>query len=209
MASQSTHDLLFALCHEMGNLIGAIRLQAHLLDAEMSPKDLAIASVELDDLSARVSALLAHVRPLTSEQPRRVADLRVADLLAGVAHSLEEVGTHGVALEVDIGEGVPDVRADRDVLHHLLVSFSYFGVEAVRPRGSVRLTARCEDDRIALVVEDDGRVEEDPAGWAEQSMRGRPLLCAIASDVLGKIGGEIEAARDGDWTRVALWLPLA
>ena len=209
MADRPHNELLFALCHEMGNLVGAIRLQAHLLDEEMAPKDLAIASVELDDLSARVSALLAHIRPLVSEQHRRADDVNVSDLFAGLVHSLEDVGSHGVALSTDPGEPGLSVHVDRDVVHHLLVSFAYVAVEAVRPSGSLRLSAESDGKCVALVLEDDGRIDEDPAEWADQSLRGRPLLCAIADDVLGKRGGRIDARRDGDWTRIALWLPSA
>ena len=59
-------DLVFAICHEVGNLVGVIRLNADLIDAKASERELATLSVEIDDSSARIRSLLALVRPLLS-----------------------------------------------------------------------------------------------------------------------------------------------
>ena len=66
-SADSSNNLVFALCHEISNLVAAIRLQAHLLDEELDARGLAVSSLEIDDLSARCAALLALVRPVLNE----------------------------------------------------------------------------------------------------------------------------------------------
>ena len=62
-------DLVLSLCHEIGNVIGAIRLNAHLVDSEMGARELARTAVDLDDLSARSSALLMQIGPVLRADP--------------------------------------------------------------------------------------------------------------------------------------------
>ncbi len=40
-ARGASEELVFALCHEVGNLVGAIRLNAHLIDGDASAVELA------------------------------------------------------------------------------------------------------------------------------------------------------------------------
>ncbi len=200
-------ELVFALCHELGNLIGAIRLHAHLLDEEMGPKALAVTSVELDDLSARASALLGHVRPLLSSGPRDIDKVAPAAVVANVRQLLEEHGGRGVALSSETEPDIPAIEVDQEVLHQLLVSLLFAALEAASREGSVWLRAESRADGVAFTLEDDGEVDEDPAGWREQMMRGRPLLCAVASNILAKRRGHLEVTRRDGRTRVALVLP--
>ena len=67
--------LVLSICHEAGNLVGAIRLNAHFVDDRLSALELAAASVEIDDLSARISSLLALVRPLVATEVPKLPGL--------------------------------------------------------------------------------------------------------------------------------------
>lgn len=200
--------LVFALCHEIGNLVGAVRLHAHLLDDDMGPRALALASLDLDDLSARAFALLGHVRPLLSSGPREFESVEPASLLASVQGLIREHGRRGVTLSVEVERGLPSLDIDGEVLHHLLVSLLFADLECASPGGSVSLRVESRSDDLAFVLEDDGEVDEDPACWREQMMRGRPLLCAVASHILAKRRGRLEVARERELTRIALVLPL-
>lgn len=202
-------ELVFALCHEVGNLVGAIRLHAHLIDDEMGPRDLAQASLEIDHLSARCAAMLAHIRPLLSGAPAIVDEVAPDELLHSLESMMREHGVRGAELEFNAEAHLPVLRVDREVLHHLLQSLLFATLEVASGQGAVSVRAVRRGRRVAFEIEDDGEVDEDPAAWRDQIRRGRPLLYAVADDVLGKRGGRLEITRQDGCTRVALELPEA
>ena len=210
MKASLDHELLFALCHEMGNLVGAVRLQTHLIDQEMSPRDLVTARSEIDVLGARVSALLSLVRPSVGDLGREHGlGVQSSDVLATVEHGLDTLIAPGV--EIVFVPPSEDMRLeiDRVALQALVTSLVHLAVEQVRPEGRVRVGVESRDGQAALVVEDDG--PEDPAlvAWAEGPFRGRPLVCAVAADLLARCGGELEVASSPQRSRVAIWAPRA
>lgn len=183
-------------------------MHAHLLDEEMGSRDLARTSLEVDHLCARTAALLAHVRPLLSPAPSLVDTVLPAELLSSLQELMAEHGVRGARLDFQADADLPALRVDREVLHHLLQSLVFAALEAVAGRGSVALRAEERGGEVAFVVEDDGEVNEDPAGWRDQMRRGRPLLCAVADTTLRKRGGHVEVARRDGRTRIELLLPV-
>jgi K+-sensing histidine kinase KdpD len=151
--------------------------------------------------------MLAHVRPLLSAAPQLVDDVAPDELVRSLESLMREHGVRGAVLDFACEEGLPALKVDREVLHHMLQSLLFAALEATSAKGMVAVRARLQDDLVAFEIEDDGEVDEDPAAWREQMRRGRPLLCAVAQNVLQKRGGRVEAARDEGLTRVALLLP--
>ncbi len=201
-------NLLFALCHEMGNLVGAIRLQTHLLDQEMSPRDLVSARSEIDVLGARVSALLSLVRPVHEAISPFAGDgLDPDDTLAVVEHGLDPLTLPGVDVAFAPGGSGRRVRIDRNALQALVTSFVYLAVEQVRPAGRVRVAVEDGDGRAAIVIEDDGQPDRSLAAWQDEPLRGRTLLCAVASRVAEAVGGELQTESSSKGSRVAIWAP--
>lgn len=203
------HELLFALCHEMGNLVGAIRLQTHLLDQEMSPRDLATARSEIDVLGARVSALLTLVRPVElGGAPGIDADgLDPDDALAVVEHGLETLVLPGVDVAFAPSGARRRLRVDRGALQALVTSFVHLAIEQVRPRGRVRVGVEHEDGRGAVVIEDDGQPDPSLAAWPDEPKRGRTLLCAVARRVVDAVDGDLSVDSSSSGSRIAIWLP--
>ena len=208
MQSQLDHDLLHALVHEMGNLVGAIRLQTHLIDQEMSPRDLVAARSEIDVLGARVSALLVLVRPSVGDLGREHGmGVHVSDVLATVEHGLETLLVPGVELEfVPISEDAL-LRIDHNALQALVTSLVHLGVEQVRPSGRVRVFAESRADEAGVVIEDDGGEDSTLVEWSSGPYRGRALICALAHDLLTRCDGRLEVASSGTSSRVGLWVP--
>ena len=205
--AESDAELVSSLCHELGNMMGALRLHAHLLDDEMGPKDLAQTSVDLDDLSARSAALLSLVRPLLSADPRSSEVMPVVNLVSNMEGVLAGHGTRGTTLDFEVGRDVPSIRVDVGMFQRLIQSFLYLALESASRTGKVLMRAESRGDEVALLIEDDGPQGEDPAGFREQMRRGRPLLCSVAESILKKHGGRFAAERDGDRTRITLFLP--
>jgi nitrogen-specific signal transduction histidine kinase len=213
MASESERavdegaELVFAVCHEIGNLLAAVRLQAHLLDEELGPRELAITSVELDDVSARASSLLAQVRALLSHDPERLSPVAPAAILSALQLALDEKGVWGVALEIEAEPQLPEVKVDPEILHHMLLTQVYEAVEAVRPRGTIRVSACRGASSLLFAIEDEGCDDDTLPGWRELQRRGRPLACAVAAHILGKLGGALSVTHEKGINRVAFELP--
>jgi nitrogen-specific signal transduction histidine kinase len=95
------HDLVFAIAHEVGNHLGAIRIQAHLLDEDLDPRSLAQSSVEIDGLAGRVGPMLALLRPLLSSDTPAASGVPWSGILATIKQHLEDEGTRGVSVEIE------------------------------------------------------------------------------------------------------------
>ena len=203
------HQLVFAVCHEIGNWVTAIRLQAHLLDEDLGPKDLALASIEIDELCARTSAVFSQMRPLLTAAPPKPLSATAASILTALEHGLTDLGGRGAALSFESAHDLGAVAVDPDALHALLMTAVLGAIDAVRPDGGVRVWAERAEDQVRIVVADDGPEGEDLPSWQEQPVRGRVLACALAERVLRRHGGRLEVARCADETRVAFCLPPA
>ena len=198
---------VFALCHEVGNLVAAIRLNAHLIDEESSGLELATASVEIDDCSTRIRSLLALVRPLLAESPASASGLSPDALVQGVADALDEYGGRGVSIEVQSPGGLPSVPGRLETLHHLVATLAYHAVEEARPRGRVGIRAHRGDGGVVFSIQDDGPQEEGLGDAHEGPPTGRFLACEVAEIVLGSLGGGVEVRRVADATEILLTLP--
>ncbi|MFK7898480.1 MAG: hypothetical protein AB8G23_21790 [Myxococcota bacterium] len=96
------HALVLAVAHEIGNHLGGIRLEAHLLGDDLGPRALARASVTLDGLAGRSGSLLSLIRPLLHPEDRDATAKTWTGVLAGVRQELQDQGTQGVELTMDL-----------------------------------------------------------------------------------------------------------
>ncbi len=186
---EERNAIVFALCHEVGNYVATIRLNAHLVDEDSSGVELARASVAIDDSSTRIRSLLALIRPLLTGPAEDDPGVSPDALVRGVGEVLDEYGGRGVAIEVEVADGLPRVPGRLEALHHLLATFAYCAVERARPRGRVRVRAARAEGSVVFRVEDDGPHEEDLGVVRGGAPTGRTLVCEIAKIVLGSLGG--------------------
>jgi signal transduction histidine kinase len=201
-------QLVFALCHEVGNLVGAIRLNAYLIDGDASAVALAATAVDIDDSSSRIRSLLALIRPLLSTDPTLDTSVNCGVLARGVDEALDEYGGRGVEIVVEAGDALPDVLVRPESLHHLLVTLAFYGVEEARPKGHVRVAVGVDDKgQVTFRIEDDGIEDESLARLHEGELTGRALACAVGEVILGRLGGSVEVSRIESRTRVVLTLP--
>jgi signal transduction histidine kinase len=208
-AGESGEDLVLSLCHEVGNLVGAIRLNADLIDSEASPLDLASAAVEIDDCSARIRSWLALVRPLLDRERVQEAGVSPEALIRGVAETLDECGSRAVSVETEVAPRLGRVRGRQETLHHLLATLAFHAVEEARPAGRVWLRASAAADGVVrLCVEDDGPEDAGLHAREAGALTGRALALAAGAAILARVGGQAEAERSGGRTAVSLRLPL-
>jgi K+-sensing histidine kinase KdpD len=200
-------DLVRAICHDVGNLLAAVRLSAHLLSTDIPKADRVSISRDIEDLVGQAGALISHVRPLLSKTSASRVSVSLGEVLAALSSALKDRREGGPALSIGSGRNLPDVRVDPDALYHLLVTLVRGSLEAAAPDGQVRVSAKHQGRRVILSVIDDGR-QLDLAEIRGGSMpRGRELAVRVADTVLRLMGGRAAAALRQRGSRIDLFLP--
>ncbi len=198
-------DLVLALGHEIGNLLAATRLHAHLIDAEMTEAELSAVSVTIGELSSRMGSLLAQIRPLLSPATGAAPHVDPLEVLDGVRCGVEESCDARVAVDLDSAAGLPLAAIDPEPLHHILLTSVYQALEESAPTGRVAVSAVAQADSIVFRVDGESEFEADAGG----ALRGRTLLQAVADAILWRRGGQIAAHSLGSGNRVELTVPAA
>ncbi len=194
----SPQGMVFAVCHEVGNLLAAIRLHGDLLDADSGRK--------VAELSARAGSLLSLVRPLLDESAFEPMAIEPGRLLEGLRSGLED--PQDPRLELDAGGAAKSspVLVDGEVMHHLLLCELLAAFERLQPGERLRVGLRPEGDRLVFELSG-GAPELEPV--ADDRLAGRSLCHALARDLLARGGGSVRAdCREGR-QHVELDVPLA
>ncbi len=199
--------LVFAMCHEISNLVAAVRLQAHLLDEELDARGLAVASLEIDDLSARTASLLALVRPVLTGPLDDVPPIAAGVIALGLERAMAEYGERGFEIAFETEPELPEVRAEPEVFHYILLCHAYGAMEAMENGGRLRIEVTAAEKEVVFAVEDHAPADEQHLAWWESSLRGRVLECAVAHHILAKRGARFEVKRIGDCTRTEIAAP--
>ena len=205
-AARPPRDLVFALCHELGNLLAGTRLEASQLDSGLASADLTAAAERISELSARAGSLLALVRPLLAPDAVAALPTDPLEVLDGLRRGLDESCDSRVVIVLKSAAELPDVDLAPEMLHHLLLTAIFLGLEAGGPGSRVRVVAEAADDRVAFVVEDEG-----PLGDLSEpsELCGRPLTHEIARALLATLGGRFGVSSREGHTRVAFAVPTA
>ncbi len=208
-AELSPQDLVRALCHDVGNLLAAVRLSAHLLANDIAETERLSVSRDVEDLAARAGALLAQVRPLLAGATLARVRVSPAEVLMALTRALKDRRTGGATLSIARGRKLPDVRVDPDALYHLLLTLVHGSLDAAAPNGRVRVSAKHQGRRVILSVSDDGRQVDLDELRRGSTPRGRELAIRVADAVLRRMGGRAAAELQRRGTRIDLFLPAA
>jgi hypothetical protein len=165
-------DLLFALCHEVGNILAAIRLHSRFDDEESRAR--------VSELTDRAGSLVALVRPLLSDPPPRVPALDPLELLEALRRGLDDAGAARVRVDLKSAVDLPGVAIDGETLKHLLMADLLAALENLPAGERVRVVAEPAPDGVAFVLEVPG---------PESSSRA--LARALAAAILGERGGGV------------------
>lgn len=182
MAGTSTapEELVFALCHEVGNILAAIRLHSQFGDE--------VSRARIAELTDRAGSLVALVRPLLSEPPPSMPVHDPLELLEALQRGLGDTGGDRVRFELESALGLPGVPIDWETLHHLLLADLFAALENLSEGECVRVVAEPSPEGVAFVLEAPGELTpEAPA----LKLAGRALTRALAAAILGKRGGGV------------------
>jgi C4-dicarboxylate-specific signal transduction histidine kinase len=191
--------MLKAVAHEVGNLLAAVRLSAHLLPHAPEARERARGARQIEQLAAQAGEILAQLRPLLARSGGTPGAIPTAEVLEGVRRGLADGPSAGRFEVLPAPRGMPDLRADADVLLHVLLTLVRGALEA-SPGGKVTLRVRRSDRHAVFEITDSGRpLEATPRGALPC---GRALAVALARAALQRDGGSVEASPRRPGTRV-------
>jgi len=198
-ATAAANELVFAMCHELGNLLAGIRLEADLLEPDAGPGKLARAGQGIENASARAGSLLALVRPVLAPESMGLVIADPLEVLDGLWSGLDAMSDGRVQIDLKSAVNLPRVRLAPEVFHHLMLSTIFCGLQAGGDRSRVRVQAAANGDGIAFTVQDEVREPEAEA----LVLCGRPLVFAIADWLLARLAGCFETTLGDAGTRAS------
>jgi C4-dicarboxylate-specific signal transduction histidine kinase len=198
--------LVTAVAHEVGNLLAAVRLSAHLLPHAPEARERARGARQIEQLAAQAGEILAQLRPLLANRRRRASSIAVEEVLEGVRRSLaDEPGAERLEVK-PAPRGLPDLRADADALLHVLLTLARGALES-SSQDNVTLRVRRSGRGVCFELADSGgALDATPRGAIPG---GRALAVRLADAVLQRDGGRVDAVRGRSGMRVRVTMRTA
>jgi len=204
------------MAHEIKNPLGSIMGSIEILEAAVPADDerqefVQILRKEIQRLSGIVSSHLDLVRPANPE--REPHDLgQIASSV--VELTCKQATSQGVDLRVEIAPGIPTAMVDGQQIRQAILNLVINAIQALPEGGNVRVVVDTCENRLRVVVEDDG------PGVEEQALRevfepffttksgGTGLGLSIAFGIADQHGGDLRVENlPGGGARFCLELP--
>lgn len=210
-------EMASAVAHGIRNPLASIRSSAELIIDEpgLVPELAPEVVRQVDRIEGWIRRLLAYAY----HQDRATEPVAVNELLHAVADALEpDLRRHGVVLSLELADGVPSVRADRDSLEHALANLASNAIEAMPDGGRLELATRVSADgrNVTISVADTGlgMSEEQLAKIFTPFQTSKPTGIGVGLSLVkrsvDRLGGRIEvSSQQGAGTTFRLILPMA
>ncbi|MCH2171631.1 hypothetical protein MK489_12680 [Myxococcota bacterium] len=192
-------ELVFALCHELGNLLAAARLEAFLLRDGMSAEDLSRSSETFSRVAAQGGSLLAAVRPLLAPETTQSEWLEPVEVLERLKQSLDENCARRVRVDLPSAADLPQVSFHPEVLHHLLLTEVLSGLEEFPEDVHLTVSGRHVEKGVAFTVEPASAGASDP-----KTLAGVVLSRICARTIVEPRGGSLDVEHGPSGTRCSL-----
>jgi len=172
-------EMAAGLAHEIRNPLGSIKGAAQLLEEERKGEPNAErASGETDDADAStleflsviieetnrlnrvVSTFLEYARPFQGDPEL----LQVNDVISRTVLMGQASQDHDVEIEVELADGLPQVRGDAEQLHQVFINLVRNAVQAMERKGTLRISTVSREGRAPRVGKHDVEVRFSDTG---------------------------------------------
>lgn len=145
------------LAHELRNPMTTIKGFMQLITAEQWPGHLrSYHQLILDEIKV-IDKILSHFLLLTNPSAPKFAALDLKELAVSATQMLHTSALMAeVNFNLDWPSGGPYIRGDQEQLLHALLSILQNAIEASQPGGVIRLRSATRQDKVSVIVEDDG-----------------------------------------------------
>jgi len=223
-----------ALASELELQLGGLSEGAAELDAVLPRQhpmrhDLAA----IHNANARATGLLGQLKAFSRRQKLALQELDLGSLIMGMRMTLERICTEGVALSLDVPEGLGLVKADPSQIEQVLLNLSVNARDAMPQGGRLELRLdRCElgpeealaagapfhGQALRLRVGDNGTGIEaahlgrvfEPFFSTKGRGKGTGLGLATVYGIVRQSGGGLRLrSKQGEGTELEIFLPLS
>jgi signal transduction histidine kinase len=219
-------ELLAGIAHEVKNPLGIImsRLDLLSLDSEMLSEeelfeDLEVIRQQVGRMRDIIDHLMKMARPGPPERHDLSLNVVVLETLPMVRKTLMDADIH---LELDLGQGMPAVKADLVQLQQVLINLLLNARDAMPEGGRVIISTELQNDRERPTVQ--ARIRDTGVGMSPDQIRqafepfhstkldqgGTGLGLAVCQRILHQHDGGIDAEPHPEGgTVVRIWLPAS
>jgi two-component system, NtrC family, sensor kinase len=207
------------IAHEVATPLGTItaRVEQVLPGNAHDARATAALHVALEQVE-RIQSVIRGVLGLSRGEMPPLVPTAPASIAHGAAGlSLHRFEQAGVALELDLAQGLPQIACDPLMLEQALINLLINACDASDRGSIVRLTVQQSDALLVFTVEDEGEgISEETAARAQEPFfttkprgRGNGLGLAITREVVTHHGGKLRLAARADarGTQAVIELP--
>lgn len=223
-AEKLKNDFISSVSHELRTPLTAIQGWGETVldddgnDKEMLRRGLGIIISETVRLSQMVEELLDFSRMQSGRLQMTPARMDVlAELSEVVLMYTDRAKREGIALTYNDNDLIVPVFGDKNRLRQVFVNIVDNAVKYSDAGGAIHVSARADNDRITIVVEDQGigiRAEDLPKVKtkffkANSTRRSSGIGLAVADEIVARHGGTLDISSEfGKGTRVTITLPV-
>jgi len=203
--------LVARVCHEIGNLLAAVRLSGYVLTIDEGDPQVRATAEDIEVLAIHAAALMHLLPPVLAMREEECRGVEPRVLREALSRSLPSHVFSTIEFEEPKETEKPSLWLRSQEFCNVLIAFVIASRGASQGTGRLRISFRTQADSAQVVIEDRaGSLLEEELDVA--ALRGMALVLALAEFLLLPIGGGISVdggCFEGKGTRVEFFLPVA